>query len=285
MVYGGAFPVQITAKSTPRCSVELPGSDAKLTLLNDCKEKPCYTEEFVIGRLLRQIAADFTIIQRAYHIRLMGTENERIALAQADILANQALKLAKNSDLINDDTTVLTYFNKTALVRVIPYAPVALIGIPVTCVGWKDNFSNFMAIPHEIGHYVYWHAREKLKGDSKADKKAILEVTKNGWIKPGKDNRLSSKIFSTIQNYTKTLPGQEYPSLQDQLGSLEEIFRSDEIDNPIENLNNDIVERLELDFNNNLVDLMFYIEDLLYEKGIDVSLRAYLRDEDPPDLA
>ncbi len=44
-----------------------------------------YTKEYVFGRLMRQVAADFTIIERAYQTRLMGTENERIALAQADI--------------------------------------------------------------------------------------------------------------------------------------------------------------------------------------------------------
>jgi hypothetical protein len=51
--------------------------------------------------------------------------------------------------------SVLTYFNKSAIIRLIPYAPIALIGIPFSAV--KVN-KDLLAIPHEIGHFVYHHA-------------------------------------------------------------------------------------------------------------------------------
>lgn len=55
--------------------------------------------------------------------------------------------------LIKKETTAITYFQKTPDIRVIPYAPVALIGVPFTCT---QCLRDLLAIPHEVGHYVFW---------------------------------------------------------------------------------------------------------------------------------
>ena len=171
--------------------------------LKPCQEEPCYTREHVFGRLMRQISADLTILKRAYYTRKLGSCSEKEALEMADQLAQKALKLAIEGGVISNETTVLTYFQKTAFVRVIPYAPVAIIGIPVTCVDQTNNFRDFMAIPHEVGHYVYWHAREGLQEDLDNCTATESNPACKGWIEPGRgnDTRLSLKIFETINSF------------------------------------------------------------------------------------
>jgi hypothetical protein len=52
-----------------------------------------------------------------------------------------------------EGTRLITYFQKNVSIRVIPYASVALIGIPYTTINASKDF---LAIPHEVGHYLYW---------------------------------------------------------------------------------------------------------------------------------
>ncbi len=48
---------------------------------------------------------------------------------------------------------VLVYFNKVTSIKYCPYARIAFIGTPYTQLIFKD----VMAIPHELGHYLYWN--------------------------------------------------------------------------------------------------------------------------------
>jgi hypothetical protein len=59
--------------------------------------------------------------------------------------------------LLRENTTAVTYFQKSTNIRVIPYAPVALVGLPFTAL---ENKRDFLAIPHEIGHYVFRHGQD-----------------------------------------------------------------------------------------------------------------------------
>jgi hypothetical protein len=81
-----------------------------------------------------------------------------VQLKRADKLAWSALKPAVDDPNLNlhKDTTVMTYFQKGAFIRVIPYAPVALLAIPFTAT---EVPRDFLALPHEVGHYVYRNAR------------------------------------------------------------------------------------------------------------------------------
>ena len=51
---------------------------------------------------------------------------------------------------------VISYFNRSAQIRLIPYANTALIGVPITAA-MTAKPRDLLAIPHEIGHYVFWH--------------------------------------------------------------------------------------------------------------------------------
>ena len=75
-------------------------------------------------------------------------------LGTADKLAQLALNVAIDGGLL-PQCTVLTYFNKSANIRLMPYAPLALIGLPFTAT---EASMDYLAIPHEVGHYVYHHA-------------------------------------------------------------------------------------------------------------------------------
>ena len=129
-------------------------------------DSPRYKAEYALRSTLDQIAFDLTVLQRARNQRLeviardaefqMLTGPE--ALALADKLAYKALKPAIDSGLLQE-TTVITYFQKSAHVRIVPYAPIALIGIPYTCIDTENNARDYLAIPHEAGHYVYWHSK------------------------------------------------------------------------------------------------------------------------------
>lgn len=115
-----------------------------------------YPPEAIYSIVLNQIGYDLEVWQRAVEQRLAGPAAMTHTLKEADKLAWLALKPAIDLGLLPADTTVVTYFQKSPVSRVIPYAPVALIGIPFTCLSAPRDQ---LAIPHEVGHYVFWHAR------------------------------------------------------------------------------------------------------------------------------
>ncbi|MCA9899584.1 MAG: hypothetical protein KC433_15440 [Anaerolineales bacterium] len=123
------------------------------------EESADFPFEYALDTVLDQISNDIGLIQKAIHQR-QDASNQGI-LNLADFLAYKALKpmlppVVTGAELqLRSDTTVLTYFQKTVSVRIIPYAPVVLVGIPYSCLNDKKDL---LAIPHEIGHYIYRHA-------------------------------------------------------------------------------------------------------------------------------
>ena len=75
-------------------------------------------------------------------------------LETADQLAQLALNFAADNELI-PTSAAITYGNKSPHIRTLPYAQLALVGVPFTsAVAGRD----LLATPHEIGHYVYWNS-------------------------------------------------------------------------------------------------------------------------------
>lgn len=150
--------------------------EAKSALLQHSAE---YPKEYVLGVTFGQIAHDLGVLQRCAGQRLDAVNGPaaRATLRLADQYGyHQALAPASAAGLV-EETAVLCYFQKSAFVRVLPYAPVALIGIPYTTVNVTRHqhehqtpslgterflgshaIVDFAAIAHEIGHYVFWHA-------------------------------------------------------------------------------------------------------------------------------
>jgi hypothetical protein len=131
-----------------------------------------YPPDLALEATLVQIAYDLAVLQGAIAQRRLAKKDGRVksTLDIADRLAYCALRPALDADLLpfsSDEVTVLTYFQKAPHIRMIPYAPVALIGIPFTTLadyGDKSehpaqvgNARDLLSIPHEVGHYVYQH--------------------------------------------------------------------------------------------------------------------------------
>ncbi len=142
----------------------------------------------VLDAILNQISFDLDVIWRAANQRRISTGKFVSTLDFADRLAWKALEPAVTApDLMQstpgDDEskwTVLTYFQKSPSVRVIPYANVALVGIPITCLQEKRDF---LAIPHDIGHFVYWRRIVQLawpaaKSDAAVNRTFVTVVDK-----------------------------------------------------------------------------------------------------------
>ena len=115
---------------------------------------PEHPAENVLRAMLDQASYDLTAVQLAVDQRVDGSSAMQAALSKADALAQDALALASRAQLMKPAVAV-TYFNKDTNIRVIPYAPVALLGLPFTCINTPQDF---LAIPHEVGHYVFRHA-------------------------------------------------------------------------------------------------------------------------------
>jgi hypothetical protein len=127
------------------------GLDGRHTLLPSSE----FPIEYALQAVLAQVAYDLEVILRAADQRISGSPQVKQTLDTADKLAWTALQPAKDI-LVDEGTTVLTYFQKSAAIRLVPYARVALVGIPFTAVSIERDY---LAIAHEVGHYVYRHGR------------------------------------------------------------------------------------------------------------------------------
>ena len=126
--------------------------------------------EHVLAVTLSQIVEDVAVLQRASEQRDvsgLGVEKGRVGqqaifftLEDVDKLTYAGLKMLRPYLSTEETFTVLTYFRRSANVRVLPYAPVALIGVPLTGIGLSTEggvSTDLLAIPHELGHHLYWN--------------------------------------------------------------------------------------------------------------------------------
>jgi len=162
-------------------------------------DSPKYKAEYALRQTLDQIAYDLSVLQRAHSQRLpeLSSRRERDTLELADLLAYRALKPAIEAGMLYE-TAVITYFQKATYVRIVPYAPVAMIGIPYTCTGIFDANGNFisdlkleevthtardfLAIAHEAGHHLFWHGQQgKLRARLRS-KLPTEPAYRQGWL-------------------------------------------------------------------------------------------------------
>jgi hypothetical protein len=112
-----------------------------------------FNAEFLLEATARQVGHDIDVLLRTIGQRDEGssTADMRTTLDLADRLAASALAPAMRHGLI-EETAVLTYFQKTPTIRLLPYVPLALIGIDLTAI---HDTGRLMAVAHEAGHHVY----------------------------------------------------------------------------------------------------------------------------------
>jgi hypothetical protein len=150
---------------------------------NTLNKSDNYPPDYVMRQVIVRIAEDIQVIRNCIDQRRPLANKPAVAvdaqavLLTADKLAWAALQPAIEQNLLPNVTTAITYFQKDTTIRVIPYASVALIGIPITCL---TNTIDYLATPHEIGHYVYWNSR--LSKDAPAVQALIEKDAKNDLI-------------------------------------------------------------------------------------------------------
>jgi len=161
-------------------------------LREDQNQPPAY----VLWATLDQVASDLGFIQQAVAQRLQGTQEMRKTLNTAEALALLALSPVKA--MLDPQTTVLAYFQKFPSVRVIPYAPVALIGFPFTCTSVPRDY---LAIPHEVGHYVFWRGKSNGKRIRQILKENLEASGGPEWVQDW-----GEEIFADIYGYLSAGP-------------------------------------------------------------------------------
>lgn len=112
-----------------------------------------YPWDYVWQTLLTQVSYDAAVYQQTADQRLHGSTDMLAALGKADHLAQDALNLAVQSGML-PASAALTYFNKSANIHVIPYAPVAVVGVSFTAITTPRDY---LAVAHEVGHHVFRH--------------------------------------------------------------------------------------------------------------------------------
>ena len=150
---------------SPDTKNEQPGQDGydpRLRLTSDAILQIWdeYPPADILTAIIEQTSHDLALIQRAADQRMSTSARMIDALNNADSLATLALQPAIDNKLIDQPTTVLTYFEKAAEFYNIPYAKVALISVPFTCASVKQDY---LALPHEAGHYVYRNLKPEAK--------------------------------------------------------------------------------------------------------------------------
>ena len=112
-----------------------------------------FPPENILRAILDQVSYDITAVQQAVAQRQDSFPAMKEALTTADALTQSALNLGSASKLIKP-AVPLPYFIKAPNIRVIPYASAAIVGIPYSCL---ETVRDYLATPHEVGHYNYHH--------------------------------------------------------------------------------------------------------------------------------
>ena len=186
-----------------------------------------YPPEHVLNATLDQIEYDYWVISHALSQRNSGSDEVKRILQIADILGRLALQPAIEGGHLGN-LQVITYLHKSPSIRVIPYFNIALVGIPPT-VGSTPR--DYLAIPHEVGHLIYWLG--KVKSESSEDTVSISSIFKREKLEKNViANRWIEEIFADI--YGVSLAGPAIAlSFQDLALQLEQDeFFEDDGDHP-----------------------------------------------------
>jgi hypothetical protein len=111
-------------------------------------------------------------------------------LKRADYWTDKALRPVKG--LLPEATAALIYVEKMASIRIVPYAPVAFIAIPFTSIRAQRDL---LAIPHEVGHHVYWNG--KLDGGGWL-REALVHLLEQQSERPAWIKRWVEEVFADI---------------------------------------------------------------------------------------
>ena len=159
------------------------GNGKKLPVSNN------FPPRYVMRTILNQVSFDLNIFQHAINQRQnydgQMTQQGK-SLFVADRLASMSVQPAIDAGFLETSTTIVSYLDKRLRARLVPYYDVILISIAFASMQ-QGSFPSrdFLAIPHEIGHHLYWNGvmpdtQEYLR-DTLREKLRAVGVTSQDW--------------------------------------------------------------------------------------------------------
>lgn len=185
--------------------------------------------EYVLEATARQVGFDIDVLLRSMAQRepSISTAAMRETLELADKLAADALAGAVRNRLI-EETAVLTYFQKTPTIRLLPYVPLALLGINLTAI---HDRAQLLAIAHETGHHVYRQltTNYSVEPQKKVEKRALVAPAQfPAWL-----TAWAEEVFADIYSVLVAGPAAGL-SVQAMLtGELPGVLLQDDADHPL----------------------------------------------------
>ncbi|NCF67165.1 MAG: hypothetical protein GWP61_14410 [Chloroflexi bacterium] len=155
--------------------------DAADYLQNNDNSYEGYSRRYLWRKLLNEASRDLWTIQSLIQQRTLPPEKEKTSevsssrlidaqagnLYMADIVAEHALGQAVDSGFL-DQAPIITYLKEEISIRPVPYAEVVLISVayatmladyddhPVDEWNVRRVSRDLLAIPHEVGHHLFW---------------------------------------------------------------------------------------------------------------------------------
>jgi hypothetical protein len=185
--------------------------------------------EYVLEATARQVGFDIDVMLRSMGQRepSISTAAMRETLDLADKLAADALAGAVRSRLI-EETAVLTYFQKTPTIRLLPYVPLALLGIDLTAI---QDRAQLLAIAHETGHHVYRQLTTNytVEPQKKAEKRALVAPAQfPAWL-----TAWAEEVFADIYSVLVAGPVAGVSIQAMLMGELPGVLLQDDADHPL----------------------------------------------------
>lgn len=184
--------------------------------------------EYVLEATARQVGFDIDVLLRTMGQReaSISTVAMRETLELADKLAADALAGAVRNRLV-EETAVLTYFQKTPTIRLLPYVPLALIGIDLTAI---HDRTRLLAIAHEVGHHVYRQltTNHGVEPQRKVEKRALAPDQFPAWLQAW-----TEEVFADIYSVLVAGPIAGISVQAMLMGELPGVLLQDDADHPL----------------------------------------------------
>ncbi len=115
-------------------------------------------DDFILVNTLARVSTDIAVLNTALEQRIANKQQAAntqtlaaINLDRLQIADRLAFNILRKQPLLQrlppEKATALTYFRSSVSVRIVPYAPIPMIGIPATVLQANRDY---LAIPHEI---------------------------------------------------------------------------------------------------------------------------------------
>lgn len=153
-----------------------------------------------MNRILNQLQEEWANINRACEQRQSQTFSHQ--LEQADTLATTYYN--RFDDRYKDTPVPVVFFEKVFAITRYPFTPYALVSVPIQ---FYDDPTQWLAIAHELGHYIYWNSLEleHYQHVHQQLKQRVVAALQNGAKKTGVQSHWEHWVEETYADICGTL--------------------------------------------------------------------------------